>query len=219
MEWVKIVVPLIAVAVWILANLARVPREQPRSPVRKPPLPPKDSDQPPSPSRPGTSGVDRFLEEVARRRREAAERRRAGPADRSPAPPEERRSESPAPVRPATPPVVIPVARRAPRSRPAVEPRPRSRAAEPPRAVPELIPARARPVVVEVVEVQPLAPPPVPALVAATAFPSTTVARPTPRVASQTLALLHDPRSLSLALVLHEILEPPLCRRYSRRGR
>ena len=62
----------IAVAVWILANLARLPKEPARPPARRPPpLPPRQGEAPAAgQARAPASEVDRFLEEVNRRRRQ-----------------------------------------------------------------------------------------------------------------------------------------------------
>jgi hypothetical protein len=82
MDWVKWIIPLIAVAVWILSNLAKN-REEPRRQRTAPPPRPDDGM---GPSRRLTPvEVDRFLEEV-RRRREAAEGKTKKPLEK-PAPP------------------------------------------------------------------------------------------------------------------------------------
>src|SRR5437660_7061579 len=69
MDWVKLVIPRTAVAVWILRNLAKN-REEPRRQRTAPPPRPEDGAGPRR--RRSPTEVDQFLEEV-RRRREAAE--------------------------------------------------------------------------------------------------------------------------------------------------
>jgi hypothetical protein len=192
MDWAKWVIPLIAVVVWILANLARLPKEMPRPPVRKPPLPPREG-QP-------KSEVERFLEEVSRRRRQPAERK---PVPKQGPPPIElpeelRRREE--------------VRRReealARRSVPAPAPTPRQ-LAEKPRQTPvqTKVEVAAVPQPGSTVEAVP-----VPKAAAATLAPPVTTVKP-PAVPARVLSLLRDPASLPAAFLLQEIFRPPLCQR------
>jgi hypothetical protein len=218
MEWVKFVVPLIAVAVWILANLARAPKEPPRPPARRPPVPPPDVQGKQAPPSPPTD-VDRFLQEVARRRKEAAERRQAGPSELAPLGREEPKADKPPPPV-AVPVEVVPAPRRlAPRERlPEKKSKPRS--AETSRDIPEVRPVRSQPRVLEVVQV-PAPPPPGPVAPPPGPPPAPTAdANPgqvTPTAASQVLALLANQATLPVCFLMHEIFQPPLSRRPSRR--
>jgi hypothetical protein len=210
MEWIKFVVPLIAVAVWILANLAR---SQQRPPVRRPPLPgPGDKGEVAPPKSEGP--VDQFLKEVARRRQEAAERRKAGPSDVTPLEREPAKAETP-PARfpmPADPP--IPVARRAPAPPRVRERLPKSTSTDRPRALPEVRPVRARAVVLEVATAVPASPPP-PSPAAESAPSPSTMLKPAARsAAAQVLAMLGDKVTLPACFLLHEIFQPPLSRRH-----
>jgi len=219
MDWVKFVVPLIAVAVWILANLARMPREQQRPVVRRPsPRPLDRPDNPTAAPQRTATDVDRFLEEVARRRQEAAERRQVGPAETPPLSLEQREK-----ARPSAPPVVVPVARRAATPERQAESRKKPRFSERPRALPEVLPARPRPRVVEAPPITefpgaapapPSASPPVPAPTETAAPPG--AAMPSAADASpvaQVLGWLRGGNTLPACIILHEIFQPPLCRR------
>src|SRR5579864_3093234 len=104
-DWIKWVIPLIAVAVWILSNLAKN-REEPRRQRTAPPPRPEDGMGPVRRRTPVE--VDRFLEEV-RRRREAAEAKLKKPQEES------------APV-PLAQPVPMPLESRLPRVRPVPPP-------------------------------------------------------------------------------------------------
>jgi hypothetical protein len=223
MHWEVLIVPLIALGVWILGTLFRSEEEKrTQAPVRRP-----QGARVPGGGRPVTD-LDRFLEE-ARRRREAAEKRLPVPPDRSdepvvvrPTPP--RKTPEARPVRPserlqpparpvptARPveavPVAIPVATPVPTPAPAPPPAPRPRLAE---VVLETV---AQPVPALAV---PEPPPPL-------AMPETSsLAAVVPRVQSlspalaQAYALLRSPQTAAAAFVLREILDRPLCQRRRR---
>src|SRR5215831_1854950 len=98
MNWALWLILLIPVAVSILSLLFRPPKEEPR---RGPRMRQPQEGAGPRPPRRSVSDIDQFLEEINRRRREAAERRRAAealPAPVRPAPPEDR-PPLPPPVR------------------------------------------------------------------------------------------------------------------------
>lgn len=68
MDWIKLLIPLIAIAVWILSHLASGQREQPR---RTPPRPQPDGDNPGGENRrPRSSSaeLESFLEEMRQRK-------------------------------------------------------------------------------------------------------------------------------------------------------
>src|SRR5262245_48923245 len=96
MEWVKIAIPLIAVAVWLLSTLARGTRDD-RRPTPRPRETPAGGDAPPRPRRP-VSDIDRFLEEVNRRRREAGERAKPDRPEATPPAAGDDRSRPPLPA-------------------------------------------------------------------------------------------------------------------------
>lgn len=110
------IIPVIAIAVWILSNLIR-PEEKPKRelfPPRRFPLP--GMDQPPRP----TSEVDRFLEEINRLRKKSEEARQSEEMEEpqaAPPPPPPRPVERPRPVPPVIEvvlPASIPTIRMAP---------------------------------------------------------------------------------------------------------
>src|SRR5438445_12497975 len=74
MDWIKWLIPLIALAVWVLSNLARN-REEPRRPARSSTPAGGSGEPPPSPRRRSSAEIDEFLQEV-RRRREINEQRK-----------------------------------------------------------------------------------------------------------------------------------------------
>ncbi len=73
MDWVKFVIPLIALAVWILSNLARTKEEQPRR--ARSPRNRSDNPAPQQKTRRTPEEVDRLIEQARQRRREAERRR------------------------------------------------------------------------------------------------------------------------------------------------
>jgi hypothetical protein len=225
MEWVKWAIPLIVVSVWILANLARIPREQPRLPPRRPQ--PPEGDEPPVRPRQPITDVDQFLAEVQRRRRQAPPEQPPPSPPPEWRPPERRRiSPTDVPVETRTPPLavvpvdvpipVLPVAEVLP-----VEARPRP---QPPesmrRAAPEVRPGPPSRRLVDNTEFPGLAPDAAQPTLAPTApvGSAQVVARaPLTQSATEVMAMLRDPRSIRVAFLLREILEPPLCRRGPRR--
>lgn len=209
MDWIKWLIPLIALAVYILSNMAKE-REETRRPLRPlpPPLPPpKDTGDRPKRS---PSEVDRFLEEVRRRREETAK---------------------PAEVKPAAP---RPVAERQP-ERPAVVERPRPQRPAPAEAltrpgssgkeepVKQQRPPARRPAAgqeaIPVVQLAPLpaasilAPPPQPTPELGALHLSMPQARAVSPAAKQLMELLKTPQTLRTAFLLREVFERPRCRR------
>jgi hypothetical protein len=202
MHWEIWLVPLIALAVWILGSLLRggveePPRNDPQpnggGPVRGRP-----------PQRPMTD-LDRFLQEVHRRRQGGEQHQTELPemapppqrAERQPAParamPTPTRQPPRRPPRPTTPPV-----KRTPRGKPAEAIVVRLPVAEPAKQLEQVVP--------EVVALSPATvptPPPPP--------PPPAVAGPPPSLAT----LLSTPEGLRNAFILREILAPPLCKRQS----
>jgi hypothetical protein len=170
LEWL---LPIL-LAFWILINLIRKTEEERRNRERGTP----NGEQPPSPPRQRrpNADIDRFLEEVNRRRSQAAERKpRPAAESRGPTP----RRSVPAAVRREPP--------------------------SPPRQpAPQTVEA-----VVVIPEVQP-------ALVRQRSAVPAREATVTPRPAgppSTVLDLLRSKESIRAALILREILSPPLCRR------
>jgi hypothetical protein len=180
----------ISIAVWILSSIFRNREEEQRSPR------PRSS----------ASDLDNFLKEIERRKRQGEPPRgRPAPPRAIPVPPPRRAAPPPRPQRvppsPASPPVVRPIA----------VPVKRVKAVEP--VVLEVVeavtpPAASAPTqrLPEAIPVTPLPPPqkpepaPTPAVIAA---PET----------SKLLELLSTPQSLRTALLLREVLGPPVCRR------
>lgn len=191
-EWV---VPVIAVVLWILSSVIRSPEEPPRD-LRRRRLPNNRPAQGGEPARP-SSEVERFLEEINRLRRRAADGQK--PADETRE--EEPRAEpSPRPEPPPRPqPPSLP---RRPRRTPAVVVPPRRAVAQPPPPPP----AQAVPVL-DVLEV--IAAPATPMAKAAQRIPAPAAS---PAVA-QLRTLLASPQNLQTAVLLHEVLGPPRCRR------
>jgi hypothetical protein len=233
MHWEVLIIPLIAVAVWLLGTIFRgAEEERQRNRARRP----GEGARPPR--RPVTD-LDRFLEE-ARRRREAVES-----APKKPNPFEEARPSLPfgsPPSGGSSPVRVAPPVQRAREQQPArpPEPRPREagtysapppvrRPATPPAPpplrgpVPLPSPAGARTV--------PEPEPPVPVRVVSEALVEARIdlasqglppAPPPPGllptrgpspVLAQVAALLRTPQSAGVAFVLREILDKPLCQR------
>jgi hypothetical protein len=191
MDWgVILVVFLIPLAVWIFSTLVRGNEEERAQNGRR--RGPRAGGMAPGRPRPATSDIDRFLEEISRRRREG------GPRPTPPAP-------QPAPA----PTVQLPPTPR-PQRRPGPTPRPKAPAKPtPPRVVQEI------PQVVEVVVSEPVPTPPRPASPAPVAPPAG-VRRPVNPMAAQLLNLLRSPQGIRTAILLHEIFGPPVCRRARR---
>lgn len=201
-NWIKLLVPLIALAVWILSNMAKN-REEPRRNQRSPT--PPDMDSPPRPRRAPTD-VDRFLEEV-RRRRESGEKKSPPLLREAPASREQTRS------RPVSGPVAEPVVRphrpaptseegpkqRSPRRSAAQEAVPVAKIVSPP-PLPQLTPA-------QVAEQ---------ASIAALGQPGQMAAKDVSPAIKQLFGLLKSPQTMQTAVLLREILEAPRCRRRHR---
>jgi hypothetical protein len=204
----------IPLAVFILANLFRVPEERrqegPR-PARGPITPRSD------PAGQPTTDLDRFLAEV-QRRRQAGERQPASVPEPEPT----ASAERPRPPAPPAP----PPARRRPRA--PMPPPPRRQVVAVPVGPSALPPV---PVTVEPAPALPAppAPPPLPAAVVAAPVPAEPAAPPPPpppptakrgRTLSaglaQLAAMLNSPQSLRNAVLLREIFGEPLCRRGQR---
>lgn len=187
MHWEILIIPLIALGVWILGTIFK---------------PAEDDKMKKGIRRPGTisgrgsgrrpvTDLDRFLEE-ARRRREAEERPKPPPPPAPARPTTPRPSQRPALPR-ETPPVAPPVVRR-------VEAPPVISVARP-----VAQPARAEPILVAApTRDAPPPPPPVPIVTRPT--------EPSP-ILQQVHSLLSKPQTAGAAFVLHEIFDRPLCLR------
>jgi hypothetical protein len=197
--WLVIVIPVV---IWILSSVIRPPEEQPRDLRRR--FPPRD-DLGPGEPRPRPQGeVERFLEEINRLRSRSAEQQRAA-EEPTAAPP-------PKPVQPMPRRVPRPVPPRRSRPEPVVRPELRESrpignlplpvTAPPPPQVPALV---VRPVleVVDVVAASASARPVMPAPLLPTNVSPAEALR----------GMLQTPQTLAAAIVLHEILGPPRCRR------
>jgi hypothetical protein len=190
---------IVGAAIWIIGQLLRQNAEE--DPKKRPqprPQPPQDRPNRPRPQS-GTSDLDRFLQEVQRRKQMAEGR-----------------------AKPPPPPKRQPQQRR-----------------PPPRNVPDVLPTRtpgaerrAEPAVIDVVPVEAPARVPMPAPAAAPVaavvapgdvapvvrrvFPPPRKAQLTPALA-QLQKLMASRDSLRAAVLLQEVLGPPLCHRHGRR--
>jgi hypothetical protein len=200
-EWL---VPVGFLIVWIVSSLMQG-AERERTRMNRPRSLP-GGDRPPgekSPRRPATD-IDRFLEEVNRRRRQAVERR-PDPTGRD------------KPLLPTAGPVSAParprVSTRSPSGRPAmpVQPGP-----SPSGRIPEVIPVTGRTADEILAVASALQTPPVESFRPRDASPSGM--RDNAAVESATSALpplvelLRAPDNLRMAVILHEIFGPPRCR-------
>jgi hypothetical protein len=196
MAWELWIIPVIAVAVWIISQL-RNAEEQGR--VKRPPGP-------------RTSEVDKFLEEINRMRRQSNPAPQESPrtVDQFPSPLEVLPAESAAPPlfeKPARPTEV--------RSQPRL-PKPKGKTAKPTRVAVSRTrpPTEVRPASTEILDVIPVsAPLPAPA--------PPPPAPPSPPGSSpmvQVRGLLRTPGSLQTVFLLHEVIGPPRCRRRGRRS-
>lgn len=198
-EWVVLLLVMIVGVVWFLSNLFAVRRdseERPAERVRRTPSRDPLGEQP----RRSANEMDRFLEEV-RRRRQVAEQPEKTPRARASA------VDQP------------------PRERPVPRPqRPVSRPAEPPRRQPERA-ATARPgpmakpvavVVPSVIEREAAVVDKMPELEKRPIVVPATVARPVSPGLARITGLLHSPDMLQTAMVLREIFDAPLCKRRRR---
>jgi periplasmic protein TonB len=187
-EWI---VPVIALALWIISSLVKSAEEKPKQAKPGEPLP---DAVPPRPQ----SEVDRFLEEINRmRRRQEEEQRQQEPT---------RRSEPLPPIPPPPPPVVVQVEPKA--SEPTTAPnfekpavvveKPKTRIVKTRRTEPRPTPPRQPAVIVEAT---------LPHLA-----PSVQAPTPSPAIA-QIYAMLRSPQSIQAAILLQEVMGPPRCRR------
>lgn len=211
MEWVKWVLPLIALVVWIVVNLARPKQDEVQPPRPRPPRPPLDSDTAHADKQQNKSELSRFLRDLERRK--AAEQKKI------------RAKETLPKVLPVTPQARALEAQRreerfdTPPQRPETRPRPPRPATPPP--LPPVIPVHEAPLT-PVPPLAPLAvPPPAPPVSPAKA-PATTGAYVIQQrialasgsnVTRQVREMLRNPHSIRAALVLQEVLGPPLARR------
>jgi hypothetical protein len=182
-------VPIIILLIWIINHVLRGNEEERPTNRNRPAGNQRQAEG--RPTRRPTTEIDRFLEEVNRRRRQASERRE--------------------------PPVVreIPAASAQPVARP-----PRAATTRPPapprvvRPAPERVPER--PPVVEAVVVEAVAAPPAPRQLEPSPqvlMPGSTVSAPSAAMERLT-ALLESSESLRTAIILHEIFGPPRCQRH-----
>jgi hypothetical protein len=206
---------IVGAAVWIIGHLLRQSAEESsrRGPIR----PPNPEDRRPRPNAPAgrpqsQSDLDRFLQEVARRKQAAEQQRgREEPARQGPVrrPNQPRPPSSGQPRRRAQPgtPQVIPV--EPVRQRPSVD-RPLET------VVPVVQPARTE-LVPTVLPVEPLPVAlPAPAARARALFPPTQRQVPTPAL-QKLAAVFRSRENLRAGMILREVLDPPLAHR--RRGR
>lgn len=203
------IIPLIAFAVWVLQYVFKPPEENNKQqPTR--PRPPNTQQQRPRPQgdrpRRPANDLDRFLEE-SKKRKDQEERRPVvlaeiapdQPMDRSETLERERKAQS---ARPKQSPAQSRQERRPP-------PRPLTPIPEPIRRPP----LREAPVPVVVVEPAPVHPSI--ALVPPPPSPPATITgkRVASPVLKELLQIMRRPQGTVLAVILHEILEPPMCMR------
>jgi hypothetical protein len=185
MHWEILIIPLIALGVWIIGTLFKSEDDKTKKGIRS-----RDGFPARAPGRRPVTDLDRFLEE-ARRRREAEER--------------------PTP-RPVPPPARVPVTRPPLRERP-LRPREAPRLAPPPVPKEEVVVAVPMPRPIPpppVAEPTPAPPLALESLVLPSSAPAS--ARPAP-VLQQVRSLLSKPQTAASAFVLREIFDRPLCKR------
>ncbi len=195
--WGHWVIILIGAAVWIFSHLLKAGNEQQQQQRRQ------QQQQGGGPRRPG-GDIDRFLQEIQRRRQGAP---KSPPAERVPPPPVVR--ETPRPVKPP------PMPRRVERERAPVLPPPRQRPTERPRP---LVPP------VEVVVLEEVKPAvPVSGIEEAHVAPSERAAYRAPTVsaaktptegAKKLVELLSTKEGLQAAILMNEVIGPPRCKRH-----
>jgi hypothetical protein len=213
---------VVAEMVWILGSVFRGNEEERRR-QRQRPRPPRE-DVPPSPERRPVTNVDRFLEEINRRRREASERQQGTPTSRPGSPPLARNAGSGRQGAPRRPSIT-----QQPSSMPA-----RARVAAP--ALPSVQAAAAKNVAIVVMDEEVLstreASARSPVVMTAQAAASTPALNSPPVssapvvsrrvVASPVLPallnLLESRQSLQAAFALQQIFGPPRCRRRRNRA-
>jgi hypothetical protein len=211
MDWVKWLIPLVVVFVIILSNLARIAQDEKKQLPRRRPRPNGERDATMQPRRP-TSEVERFLDEVNRRRRADAAGPRPPLPPRPPAVPPRVVAERPASRDvqdlPAAvlPVAAAPVDQSMPTKRPPREMSPPTERRGPTPAVEEILTATVVPF--------PPGSAPAPAATAATGTAPVVARKPDTATAVMLLKLLRSPASLKTAVVLREVLDGPLCRRH-----
>jgi hypothetical protein len=209
---------LVAAGAFILLNLLRNKEEMRR---RHPPVQGRargTEDNPDGTRQAPVTDLDRFLQEVHRRRRVAeGEESGAQPVRRPVESPASPRRSTPAPVPRAYP----GPSRRAPRS--GERPTARRPSAAPVEVIPLAIPVEdpasrswARSGPEPSATVFPASPQPLPAV---RAVQSVEASRSPARKGNSFLALLNSRQALRNAIVLREILDPPLCKRQPRYGK
>jgi hypothetical protein len=190
MGW-EVLIPVIAIAVWILSSLLRGSEDDRQ--VNRPRAGNGGRDPEAGPARRPVNDIDRFLQEVQRRRQ-------SEPPTRTPPPPRpmpEAPVPSPRSRRRAVPPAEFPPLRPAPPP-PRMEPVEVEAVVVVPAPVPVARPAERAP--------RPPEPPPPP--------PRPAPSVPVSSAGGQLMALLRSPQTLQTAVLLHEILGPPRCRRF-----
>jgi hypothetical protein len=194
MDWVKWVIPLIAVAVWILSNLVNQQKEEP--PVRRPRVPPPPRPREPvdpqaanSTTRPESQ--DAYRQEMDRQREKKS---------REPVAKQRPKRLEPVPkLPPKLPPrrVVLPPVLALPVP---TQPLERSKPPEPP-----ILLAPVSPII-------PLLPP-----ILGVVAPTVSAAKPTPPAIKNMLELLKKHDNLATAFLLKEVFDLPLAKRSRRR--
>lgn len=187
-DWFMLIIPAIAIGIWAFRNVMERSNEANRT------LPPPGR---PAGQRPrsATAEIDRFLEEVNRRRQLQQQRQT-----------QSRRTEEPVTVEAvevAPPPRARPVSSRQRPLAPAAMRRPRIQ--------PEIVAAPAQPALAEAA---PALPTLTPDAVPAEAAPS----RPVAQHLLQLRQLMRTRAGLRTAFILNEVLGSPRCRRPYRRG-
>ena len=218
-KWLTWLIPLIAIAVWILSQLAGNQQPPKRSTPR--PFPPRDPEQDPRSRAPGE--LEEFLENMKRRKeaeeQTAAERERAA-ADRAVAEPV-LIAEEIVPPRASPPPLPRPVEQRR-KSMPVGNKKPPRRpepviVIEPPppvvRTVPMPMSAPAPAVTLATLPAVPAAPAAPQAIHRPEALPARTSLPPVARMVRDLLA---SRQALAAAILVREVLDPPLCKRRGR---
>jgi hypothetical protein len=217
--WEALIIPLIALAVWILGAIFRGGEQQQQERERRP-RSGAEGGRPRGPRRP-TSELDRFLEEARARRKPAA-------------PPVETERPRPEPVILEAVPVETPPEKPPERPRPSPERRPKPR---PPVTTPPVAPAVRVPVAQPIAmpaAVAPAPPPPAPVMERRTPTQNpeaerapalamsvpTTQPRRTSALGLKLLEMLRDKQSLATAVMLREIFDRPVAmrRHQSRQG-
>ncbi len=185
MHWEILIIPLIALGVWIIGTLFKSEDDKTKKDIRS-----RDGFPARAPGRRAVTDLDRFLEET-RRRREAEER---------PKPP------------PAPPPARATVTRPPLRERP-LRPRETPRLSPPPVPREEVVVAVAMPrptPPAAVVEPTPAPPSALETPVLPSSAPASALPAP---VLQQVRSLLSKPQTAASAFVLREIFDRPLCKR------